>query len=141
MLIDLAESLTPLLKSRQERITSGRGVLRDGFDEEEAAETTLQLIFFDGEEAFHDWTATDSIYGARQVIKAPNLKTQLYQVSPMPPLNHRAPFNRFCCTDIDVARLVDTSPNHGPSPTSPPRTPYPDVDSTPYPISLILWTI
>lgn len=28
---------------------------------------TLQLIFFDGEEAFHDWTATDSIYGARHL--------------------------------------------------------------------------
>lgn len=67
MLLDLAEALTPLLKARKERIDSGNGVLRDGFDEEEAAETTLQFLFFDGEEAFHDWTATDSIYGARSV--------------------------------------------------------------------------
>lgn len=34
-------------------------------EEEEAAETTLQLVFFDGEEAFKDWTDTDSVYGAR----------------------------------------------------------------------------
>jgi glutaminyl-peptide cyclotransferase len=31
------------------------------------AETTLQLIFFDGEEAFISWTAADSIYGAKSV--------------------------------------------------------------------------
>ena len=28
---------------------------------------SLQLIFFDGEEAFRHWTATDSIYGARHL--------------------------------------------------------------------------
>lgn len=39
-------------------------------DDEDVAETTLQLVFFDGEEAFKDWTATDSIYGARFVIRA-----------------------------------------------------------------------
>lgn len=65
MLMDLAESITPLLKARKVRVDSGRGVLRDGFDEEEAAETTVQILFFDGEEAFHDWTDTDSVYGAR----------------------------------------------------------------------------
>jgi len=68
MLLDLAAALTPLLQARQSRVSSGAGILRDGFDEEEAAETTLQLIFFDGEEAFRTWTDTDSIYGARSVI-------------------------------------------------------------------------
>jgi len=29
--------------------------------------TSLQLIFFDGEEAFVDWTETDSLYGARHL--------------------------------------------------------------------------
>jgi hypothetical protein len=59
MMLDLAETLDPLLNSRQQR-------LEDGTEEEEdVAETTLQLVFFDGEEAFKDWTATDSIYGAR----------------------------------------------------------------------------
>ncbi|RWS04322.1 glutaminyl-peptide cyclotransferase-like protein, partial [Dinothrombium tinctorium] len=28
---------------------------------------TLQLIFFDGEEAFEDWTETDSLYGSRHL--------------------------------------------------------------------------
>lgn len=69
MLLDLAAALTPLLRTRRSRVSSGTGILRDGFDEEEAAETTLQFIFFDGEEAFRDWTDTDSIYGARFVAR------------------------------------------------------------------------
>ena len=28
---------------------------------------SLKLVFFDGEEAFEQWTATDSIYGARHL--------------------------------------------------------------------------
>lgn len=67
MLLDLAQALTPLLEARRGRLASGTGILRDGFDEDEAAETTLQLIFFDGEEAFRSWSDTDSIYGARSV--------------------------------------------------------------------------
>ncbi|KAF9357078.1 hypothetical protein BGX26_004287 [Mortierella sp. AD094] len=30
-------------------------------------DTTLQLVFFDGEEAFGDWTHTDSLYGSRHL--------------------------------------------------------------------------
>lgn len=30
---------------------------------------TLQMIFFDGEEAFKEWTSTDSIYGARHLAQ------------------------------------------------------------------------
>ena len=30
----------------------------------------LQFIFFDGEEAFKDWTSTDSIYGARKLAQS-----------------------------------------------------------------------
>lgn len=30
-------------------------------------DVSLMMIFFDGEEAFHDWTATDSLYGARHL--------------------------------------------------------------------------
>ena len=67
MLLDLAESLTPLLKARHDRVTSQQGILRDGFDEEESSDTTLTILFLDGEEAFHDWTDTDSIYGARHL--------------------------------------------------------------------------
>lgn len=59
MMLDLAEVLDPLLNSRLERLEN------DLEDDEDVSETTLQLIFFDGEEAFKDWTSTDSIYGAR----------------------------------------------------------------------------
>lgn len=61
LLLDLAETVNPLLNYRQK--------LLDEDDEEEedsdTADTTLQLVFLDGEEAFQMWTATDSIYGAR----------------------------------------------------------------------------
>lgn len=58
-MLDLSEALDPLLNERVERLEDGEE------DDEDVAETTLQLVFFDGEEAFKDWTATDSIYGAR----------------------------------------------------------------------------
>lgn len=61
-MLDLAEALNPLLDRRKQRFDQGL------MDNEDLAETTLQLVFFDGEEAFKDWTATDSIYGARFVM-------------------------------------------------------------------------
>ncbi|KAJ7578478.1 glutaminyl-peptide cyclotransferase-like protein [Mycena floridula] len=63
MMLDLAESLNPLLDQRHERFDAGEE------DDEDVADTTLQLIFFDGEEAFHDWTDTDSIYGSRHLAE------------------------------------------------------------------------
>ncbi|KAA1469186.1 hypothetical protein DENSPDRAFT_795625 [Dentipellis sp. KUC8613] len=64
LMLDLAESLNPLLNARA-------AVADDPFSDYEidadVADTTLQLIFFDGEEAFKDWTDTDSIYGARHL--------------------------------------------------------------------------
>jgi hypothetical protein len=59
MMLDLAETLNPLLNKRSERLEKGEE------DDEDVAEVTLQLVFFDGEEAFKVWTAEDSIYGAR----------------------------------------------------------------------------
>ena len=50
ILLDLATSLTPLLDLQSRNL-----------------DVTLQVIFFDGEEAFVSWTATDSIYGARHL--------------------------------------------------------------------------
>ena len=61
-MLDLAETLDPLLNKRQQRLEDGEE------DDEDVAETTLQLVFFDGEEAFKEWSDTDSIYGARYVI-------------------------------------------------------------------------
>ena len=60
-MLDLAETLDPLLNKRQQRLEDGEE------DDEDVAETTLQLVFFDGEEAFKEWSDTDSIYGARWV--------------------------------------------------------------------------
>ncbi|KAG8810372.1 hypothetical protein FRC17_002960 [Serendipita sp. 399] len=65
MLLDLAEALNPMLDERKHRLQNSLA----NEEEEEAGETTLQLIFFDGEEAFKDWTATDSIYGARHLAE------------------------------------------------------------------------
>jgi glutaminyl-peptide cyclotransferase len=49
MLIDLATRLNSVLSSTTEK------------------DLTLELIFFDGEEAFDQWTATDSLYGSRHL--------------------------------------------------------------------------
>ena len=61
ILLDLAETLDPLLDERQNRLDSRLE------DDDDVLDTTLQLIFFDGEEAFVAWTDTDSIYGARHL--------------------------------------------------------------------------
>lgn len=59
VMLDLAETLNPLLDKRKQRLEQGEDV------DEDVADVTLQLVFFDGEEAFQFWTDTDSIYGAR----------------------------------------------------------------------------
>ncbi|TBU43612.1 hypothetical protein BD309DRAFT_990869 [Dichomitus squalens] len=81
-MLDLAETLDPLLNERMARLENGEE------DDEDVAETTLQLVFFDGEEAFKDWTATDSIYGARHLAHkwsttyiAPHSKRRLLPAS------------------------------------------------------------
>jgi glutaminyl-peptide cyclotransferase len=60
-MLDLAEALNPLLDARHVRFEAGEEA------DDDVADTTLQLVFFDGEEAFQDWTAKDSIYGARHL--------------------------------------------------------------------------
>jgi hypothetical protein len=42
-----------------------RGVFDDFFFFIQTSDVSLQFIFFDGEEAFVQWSSTDSIYGAR----------------------------------------------------------------------------
>ncbi|GAA5941807.1 uncharacterized protein JCM15063_000779 [Sporobolomyces koalae] len=71
LLYDLAESLTPWLNERRDRIErqgGEKGSLDDGNGRGEQHET-LQIVLFDGEEAFQDWTATDSIYGAKHLVE------------------------------------------------------------------------
>ncbi|KAF8326010.1 uncharacterized protein EI90DRAFT_2999506 [Cantharellus anzutake] len=65
MLLDLAQSLDPLLERRKRLLES-----QDSDEiENPAAHTTLQIIFFDGEEAFRDWTSVDSTYGSRHLAE------------------------------------------------------------------------
>lgn len=58
MLVDLAVSLDRLLELQKAKRAKG------GSDDD----VTLQLIFFDGEEAWDRWTHTDSIYGSRALV-------------------------------------------------------------------------
>ncbi|CEL52426.1 hypothetical protein RSOLAG1IB_00967 [Rhizoctonia solani AG-1 IB] len=83
MLLDLAQTLDGLLNERQKRIDAGE----EDEDNNEAVDTTLQIIFFDGEEALKDWTHTDSLYGARHLAEKwattylePSPKRKLYPV-------------------------------------------------------------
>ena len=41
---------------------------------------SLQIILFDGEEAFHEWTETDSLYGSRHLANVMNQKDGPYTV-------------------------------------------------------------
>lgn len=62
MMLDLAEALNPLLDDRKQRLLE-----QQEEEDEDLVDTTLQLVFFDGEEAFKEWTDADSVYGARCV--------------------------------------------------------------------------
>ncbi|KAM0792487.1 hypothetical protein ACM66B_005159 [Microbotryomycetes sp. NB124-2] len=81
MMMDTAKALTPWLDKRRDRIKAQGGEEgRDGQGE------TLQMIFFDGEEAFKDWTNTDSIYGAKHLASKWEQPTETPSPSkPVPP--------------------------------------------------------
>ena len=51
MMIDLAQTLNPYLNSPAQRNKN----------------LTLQMIFFDGEEAFVKWSTGDSLYGSKNL--------------------------------------------------------------------------
>ena len=61
-MLDLAEALNPLLDDQKQRLEDGLE------DDDDVSDTTLTLVFFDGEEAFKEWTDIDSVYGARCAI-------------------------------------------------------------------------
>ena len=89
-----------MLNARAKRVEEGE---LDLDEDEDAAETTMQLIFFDGEEAFISWTDTDSIYGARSVsLSLPRSFISFTHALPLPLL----PLPK------------DTSPKNGERPTS-----------------------
>ncbi|KAJ2477649.1 hypothetical protein IWW56_004211 [Coemansia sp. RSA 2131] len=51
MILDIAKGLASLI------------------DKQTDSDISLQMVFFDGEEAFEQWTSTDSIYGARHLAE------------------------------------------------------------------------
>ncbi|KAG4086536.1 hypothetical protein H8356DRAFT_1434448 [Neocallimastix lanati (nom. inval.)] len=63
ILMDIAESLNFALENHQKKIERKEG--KEGLKNS----TTIQMIFFDGEEAFENWTNTDSIYGSRHLAE------------------------------------------------------------------------
>ena len=81
-MLDIAETLDPLLDARARHIEQAELGLEDEDIDDYAAETTLQLIFFDGEEAFVSWTSTDSIYGARSVPSLFSSPSSVYTFLP-----------------------------------------------------------
>ncbi|GAA94183.1 hypothetical protein E5Q_00831 [Mixia osmundae IAM 14324] len=60
VIMDVAEALTPWLDEKRRAWEES---------EERGPRTTLQIVIFDGEEAFERWTDTDSIYGARALAE------------------------------------------------------------------------
>jgi glutaminyl-peptide cyclotransferase len=48
---------------------------------EKFQKTSIQLIFFDGEEAFKEWTETDSIYGATHLASKWKSENKLKDIS------------------------------------------------------------
>lgn len=63
MLIEIARIVTPFFKAREQQ----KGNV--SADEDEQSDATLQMVFFDGEEAWVDWSDTDSLYGSRHLAE------------------------------------------------------------------------
>lgn len=61
-MVDLAVALDKLMDEREAKVKGEEKVTV-------AQETTLQLVFFDGEEAYHQWTDSDSIYGSKALAE------------------------------------------------------------------------
>lgn len=54
--------------------------LKTTLDECRDSELGLKLIFFDGEEAFVEWSSSDSIYGARHLAKKWEAENELEKI-------------------------------------------------------------
>lgn len=69
-----------------------------------APDLTLRFIFFDGEEAFRQWSSTDSLYGARHM--AANFEAQLYPRNNEVGTNHLHRMDLFVLLDLLGTRDV-----------------------------------
>ncbi|XP_078590813.1 glutaminyl-peptide cyclotransferase-like isoform X3 [Branchiostoma floridae x Branchiostoma japonicum] len=68
LMLNIVKNLDNQLGGIKNKLRSSTCLKNDGTSCKEP-DLTLQLIFFDGEEAFRDWTSTDSIYGARHLAR------------------------------------------------------------------------
>jgi len=64
------------------------------------SEVTLQLLFFDGEEAFVRWSAKDSIYGARQAAGESSRAVYQTRSAGQPPLTDLDRIDLFVLLDL-----------------------------------------
>ncbi|KAG8972501.1 hypothetical protein FRC05_009854 [Tulasnella sp. 425] len=97
-ILDVAETLSPLLEDRQKRLKAST---KD--EDKTKLETTLQLVFFDGEEAFIDWRGTDHTYGARHLAE----KWGTTYLEPGQQASHRYSRGETMLSNIDCLLLLD----------------------------------
>ena len=105
MMVDLAVALDDALDARERKLHEQHVSKHTRSDQ-----TTLQLVFFDGEEAYRTWTHTDSIYGSRQL--AQQWLTTFWNASHFDdderaPLHHRLTARRYR-SSLSPVRHMDT---------------------------------
>ena len=61
----------------------------------DCCQKSIQLIFFDGEEAIVDWTADDSLYGSRHLA-------EVMENEPLPPLSDDEAYLEGYSTQLDA---------------------------------------
>lgn len=97
-ILDVVETLTPLLDDRQKQLKAST---KD--EDKEKLETTLQLVFFDGEEAFVNWWGNDHTYGARHLAE----KWEKTYLEPSQQSSHRYDRGATMLSNIDCLILLD----------------------------------
>ncbi|EIM22275.1 hypothetical protein WALSEDRAFT_16975, partial [Wallemia mellicola CBS 633.66] len=86
LLLDLATFFTPILN--KSNFTTSYGPSFDGRQLDEH-DLSLQMIFFDGEEAFENWSDNDSIYGAKHLAETLSTSYIDIQEAHHPPVSKR----------------------------------------------------
>ncbi|KAI5852474.1 peptidase M28 [Morchella snyderi] len=68
LLLHIAQSIDAAL-TRKWADLEAKGETGDGLDDDDIARKGIMLLFLDGEEAFHNWSDDDSLYGARSLAE------------------------------------------------------------------------